>query len=224
MKNSLILVRHGETDYNVTRQFTGWTDVSINKKGQKQAKSTGEIISKNNLKFDVVYTSYLIRSQETANILLKTANITDADVRSDWRINERNFGILEGLTNDEAEIKYGVENISNIKLDYHLKAPEYDINTKKDKKYEGITIPSPESNEDCFLRICEFYNNSIIPLLEQGKKVMLVGHGKTLLLLLLRLYGMDPDKPHNLNKIDNCVLYGFDFLDGEIKTPHRKIT
>ena len=111
MSNKLIMLRHGESQWNLENRFTGWKDVGLTKKGENEAKEAGLLISKNNLKIDTIFTSYLKRAVDTAKICLDQINNNKLDLVNNWRLNERHYGALQGLNKSETAGKYGHEQV-----------------------------------------------------------------------------------------------------------------
>ncbi|ABJ90658.1 2,3-diphosphoglycerate-dependent phosphoglycerate mutase [Buchnera aphidicola] len=190
-KKKIILMRHGESKWNKLNKFTGWQDIGLTKNGKKEAKLAAKLIKKNNFIFDIAYTSILKRAIYTLWIILKKTNQIWIPVYKSWKLNERNYGALEGLNKEKIKKKYGDEQVQlwrrsftvcppnlNISNKYH---PIYDIKYKKLKKHE---LPTSESLEMTFNRVIPFWEFKILPQLEKNKNILIVAHGNSLRALI----------------------------------------
>ena len=187
MKNKLILLRHGESQWNLENRFTGWTDVDLTKKGRIEAREAGLLLKKNQFKFDLVFTSYLRRSINTTKICLKELKNEDAIVSSDWRLNERHYGNLQGLNKLETAKRYGDEKVQVWRRSYSTPPPPMDENDdrhpSKDLLYNNIKqelLPSSESLRDTVRRVMPIIKDVVIPQIKNNKKIMIVAHGNSL--------------------------------------------
>ncbi len=187
MRNKLVLLRHGQSKWNLENRFTGWTDVDLTNKGQNEAREAGILLKDNQFKFDVVYTSYLKRSIETSKICLKELKDDEVIVNSNWRLNERHYGNLQGLNKSETADKYGVEQVQAWRRSYNTPPPPMNKNDdrhpSKDLLYKNVNqklLPSSESLEDTVKRVMPVIRNLLIPKIKNNKKIMIVAHGNSL--------------------------------------------
>ena len=163
----LVLVRHGQSQWNLENRFTGWTDIPLSEAGIEEARHAGELLKAYH--FDHAFTSALSRAQETLRIILEVTGQTDVPIDRDQALNERHYGDLQGLNKDETAQKFGSEQV-------HIWRRSYDI-----------APPNGESLKDTRARVMPYYNTHIEPLLEQGKKVLIVAHGNSLRALVMVL-------------------------------------
>ena len=158
--NKLVLLRHGESIWNLENKFTGWIDVKLSENGIREAKSSGKILKIKKFKFDVAYTSFLIRAQDTLKYCIKELNQMDIPIIKDWRLNERHYGSLQGLNKIEIAKKFGPEQVLIWRRSYNTPPPELSKSEKthpiNDLKYKDIKknlLPSSESLSDVVKRI-----------------------------------------------------------------------
>lgn len=205
-KNTLVLLRHGESQWNKENRFTGWTDVELTKKGAIEAKSAGKIIEREKIKFDIIYTSLLKRANDTMDICIKETSLVDIKTIYDWRLNERHYGALQGLNKTETALKYGNEQVHIWRRSYDIPPPALDSDDKRhprfDKKYNDLLpdeIPKTECLKDTYNRLIPFWEKNIAPQILSGKKVFIVAHGNSLRALIKHLDKVSDDKIVNLN-------------------------
>src|SRR3989344_1470091 len=168
----LVLLRHGESTWNKSNRFTGWTDVPLTEKGIDEAKESGQILKKEGYAFDVVFTNVLKRATETTKIVLKEMNSIGIPVHESWRLNERHYGALQGLNKAEMAAKFGEERVLKWRRSYDLKPPALD---KKDKRWPGNDplykdldkkfLPLAESLKDTVKRVIPYWQKEIMPML-----------------------------------------------------------
>ena len=170
----MILLRHGQSQWNLENKFTGWTDVDLTEKGAHEACEAGSQIKKNRLNVNIVYTSLLKRAINTAKITLNQLPGRKIDVRRDWRLNERHYGALQGLNKADTAKKYGDEQVLAWRRSYDISPPKMDANDdrhpSKDPLYEKIDatlLPSSESLKDTIQRVKPLLEQGISPLLEE---------------------------------------------------------
>jgi len=205
-KNILVLLRHGESQWNKENRFTGWTDIGLTKKGISEAESAGKIIEKEKIKFDIVFTSLLKRANDTMTLCINQTSLVNVKTIYDWRLNERHYGALQGLNKAETALKYGNEQVHIWRRSYNIRPPAIDINDKRnpkyDKKYNHLLpneIPTTECLKDTYERLIPFWENDIAPQVLSGKKVLIVAHGNSLRALIKHLDGVSDDEIVNLN-------------------------
>ena len=187
MSKKLILLRHGESQWNRENRFTGWTDIGLTKKGENEADNAGILLKKEQFKINLVYTSYLRRSIETAKKCLNHIKNEKTIVESDWRLNERHYGNLQGLNKTETSKKFGNEQVMIWRRSYDIAPPSLDINDdrhpRKDPLYSKINpklLPSSESLKDTLLRVMPVINKKILPQLIKNTNILIVAHGNSL--------------------------------------------
>ena len=183
----LVLVRHGQSVWNLENKFTGWTDVELSEKGVKEAKEAGIALKENGFHFDLAFTSALKRAQDTLKYILQEMNEEDIEIKESWRLNERHYGALQGLNKDETKQKYGEEQVLLWRRSTDVRPPELDVTDSRypgnDEKYKGLTpeeLPKTENLIDTIKRVLEYWNSDIRPENENGKNVIIVAHGNSL--------------------------------------------
>ena len=170
----LVLLRHGQSAWNLENRFTGWIDVPLSENGIKEAEAAAEKLI--HFKFDNAFTSALQRSQHTLRIVLEKTNQTDVPVIADQALNERMYGDLQGMNKDEARKKFGEEQVKIWRRSY------------------DIAPPNGESLKDTANRVIPYFEKNILPLLQQGKNVLIVAHGNSLRALVMYLEKMTPEQ------------------------------
>ena len=180
----IVLLRHGESIWNKKGLFTGWTDVNLTKKGISEANEAGKELSKKGFKFDIAYTSLLIRAQRTLNIVLRELKLSKIPIVIDWRLNERHYGNLQGLNKKAMAEKFGEKQVLIWRRSYSIRPPEIDSNNKynqkDDPKYREIKVPSAESLKDVVARVIPFWQTEIIPKIKSGQKIIISTSGNDL--------------------------------------------
>ncbi|MBR1376539.1 MAG: 2,3-diphosphoglycerate-dependent phosphoglycerate mutase [Bacilli bacterium] len=186
----LVLVRHGESVWNKENRFTGWTDVALSEKGIEEAKKAGELLKEKQYNFDIAYTSMLKRANDTLDIILKEMNL-DIPVKYSYKLNERHYGALQGLNKDETREKYGDEQVKLWRRSASVRPPSL---TKDDPRYPGNDLkykdlkedelPLTENLNDTIKRVSSYYKDEILPILEEGKDVLVAAHGNSIRALI----------------------------------------
>ena len=200
----LVLVRHGQSIWNLENKFTGWTDVGLSDKGVKEAIDAGKTLKKLGYTFDVAYTSLLKRAQDTLNIILKELDL-NIEINKTYKLNERHYGALQGLNKDETRQKYGEEQVRLWRRSVEVRPPAL---TKDDPRYPGndpiykdipeSELPLTENLVDTIKRVVSYYESTIIPDLKLGKKIIIVAHGNSLRGLVKYLDNLSDDEIMNL--------------------------
>ena len=183
MSGILVLVRHGQSEWNKKNLFTGWKDPDLTGQGVKEAKEAGKVLSERNLQFDVAYTSDLIRAQRTCQFILDGVGQSDLETIRDQALNERNYGDLAGLNKDDARKKWGEEQVHIWRRSYDTPPPGA----------EG------ESLKDTGARVWPYFMRQILPAVLRGKTVLVAAHGNSLRSLVMVLDGLDTDTVTKLN-------------------------
>ena len=202
----LVLIRHGESVWNLENRFTGWKDVDLSPKGMEEAKSAGKILKEMNLVFDVAYTSYLKRAIKTLNIVLEEMDELYIPVYKSWRLNERHYGALQGLNKAETAKKYGDEQGHIWRRSFDVAPPSIDKNSeyypKSDRRYADLAdsdIPLGESLKDTIARVLPYWHSDISKSLQEGKNVIVAAHGNSLRALIKYLLNISNEDILNLN-------------------------
>src|SRR6476619_5200354 len=220
MTYTLILLRHGESDWNAKNLFTGWVDVDLSDKGRAEAVRSGELIKELERQPDVLYTSLLRRAINTANLALDAADRHWIPVHRDWRLNERHYGALQGLDKAETKAKYGNEQFMAWRRSYDTPPPPIDKGSKysqdADPRYADIGGgPLTECLADVVTRFVPYYEQPIVPDLEADKTVLIAAHGNSLRALVKYLDGMSDEDVVGLN-IPTGIPLRYD-LDADLK-------
>ncbi|WP_293983894.1 2,3-diphosphoglycerate-dependent phosphoglycerate mutase [uncultured Clostridium sp.] len=183
----LVIVRHGESEWNRLNLFTGWSDVDLSAKGMKEARQAGRILKEKGLDFDVCYTSYLKRAIHTLNLILEEMDREWLPVIKSYKLNERHYGALQGLNKSETAEKYGEEQVKIWRRSYSVKPPILDEasiqNPKNQEQYRGINkdeLPLCESLEDTIKRVVPYFNKNIRKDMLDGKNVLIAAHGNSI--------------------------------------------
>ena len=176
MSGTLVLVRHGQSEWNLKNLFTGWRDVDLSEKGHEEAKAAGRIMKERGLRFDIAYTSALIRAQKTCQYILDAVGQSDLETIRDEALNERDYGELAGLNKDDARAKWGEEQV-------HVWRRSYDVQP-----------PGGESLRDTGARVWPYYMHEIQPHVLRGETVLVAAHGNSLRALIMALDGLTKDE------------------------------
>jgi len=218
----LVLIRHGESTWNLENRFTGWTDVDLTPLGVEQAKRCGETLKANGYQFDLAYTSVLQRAIHTLWNCLDAMERPWLPVVHSWRLNERHYGALQGLNKAETAKKYGDAQVLAWRRSYDVPPPalsEDDERTEKHQeryaKIDPSLVPLTECLKDTVARVLPFWNDSIAPSLKAGKKPLIVAHGNSIRALIKYLDQMSDTNIIELN-IPNGVPLVYE-LDAELK-------
>ena len=201
---TLVLLRHGESEWNATNLFTGWVDVDLTEKGRAEAIRSGELITGHDLLPDVLYTSLLRRAITTAHLALDKADRLWIPVERSWRLNERHYGALQGLNKAETKEKYGEEQFMKWRRSYDVPPPPIERGSKfsqdADARYANIGGgPLTECLADVVARFLPYYTDVIVGDLRVGKTVLIAAHGNSLRALVKYLDDMSDDEIVGLN-------------------------
>lgn len=183
----LVLIRHGESQWNLENRFTGWTDVDLSENGIKEAHRAGQLLREGGYTFDIAFTSVLKRAIKTLWISLEELDQMWLPVINSWRLNERHYGALQGLNKAETAEKYGKEQVHIWRRSYDVPPPALSEDDPRhprfDPRYahmEGATLPACESLKDTLARVMPYWESNIAPALRSGKKVVVAAHGNSL--------------------------------------------
>ena len=181
---TLVLLRHGQSQWNLENRFTGWWDVDLSEAGVAEAKAAGALMAERGLDFDCCFTSVLTRAIRTLDLALREMGRLWLPVTKDWHLNERHYGGLTGLNKQQMIDKVGAEQVKIWRRSYDVPPPvleagsAYDVST--DRRYAGIDVPSTESLKDTVARAVPYFNSAIAPALASGKRVLITAHGNSL--------------------------------------------
>jgi len=197
----LILIRHGQSEWNAKNLFTGWIDVELSPKGVEEAKKAGKLLKEAQILPNICYTSYLKRAIHTAQIALKELNWEHIDVIRSWKLNERHYGDWQGRNKKEVKEKYGEELFMAVRRGYDTPPPpleesdpDYESRYPLEAKYEGIDYhPRSESLKDTRERVVEYFFEEIMPSLILYDSVMIAAHGNSLRALIMYLENIAPE-------------------------------
>ena len=201
----LVLVRHGQSVWNLENRFTGWTDVELSNNGIKEAKEAGKLLKENEFTFDVAYTSVLKRANETLNIILKELGEKNIPIHYSWKLNERHYGALQGLNKDDTRKKYGDDSVKIWRRSASVRPPllneEDDRYPGRDEKYKDLKkseLPLGECLMDTLKRVIDYYETEIKKSLLSGQNVIIVAHGNSLRALIKYLENISDDDIMNV--------------------------
>jgi len=183
----LVMIRHGESDWNRENRFTGWTDVRLSEKGTQEAIDGGRILKKDGYLFDVAYTSVLSRAIQTLWLVLEEMDLMWIPVYRNWRLNERHYGALQGLNKAETAEKHGVELVTQWRRSYDMPPPKLTPDDPRfpgnDPRYASLSpeeLPLTECLKDTVERCLPYYLGTIVPDIQAGNRVLIVAHGNSL--------------------------------------------
>ena len=190
----LILVRHGQSQWNLENRFTGWWDVDLTEKGEAEARAAGKLLAEKGMLPDLAFTSLQTRAIRTLHLALEAAGRVWIPETKDWRLNERHYGGLTGLDKAETAARHGDDQVKIWRRSFDIPPPvleagsEFDL--AKDPRYAGIAIPNTESLKDTIARVLPYYEAAIVPQLAGGKTVIISAHGNSLRALVKHLSGI----------------------------------
>jgi 2,3-bisphosphoglycerate-dependent phosphoglycerate mutase len=190
----LILIRHGQSQWNLENRFTGWWDVDVTEKGAAEAWAAGELMKAKGIAPDTCFTSVQSRAIKTLNLALEAMGRLWLPVTKDWRLNERHYGGLTGLDKAETAAKHGDDQVKVWRRSFDIPPPPLEAGSPwdlaSDPRYAGIEIPSAESLKDTIERVLPYYESAIAPQLAAGKTVLISAHGNSLRALVKYLSGI----------------------------------
>lgn len=202
----LVLVRHGESDWNRENRFTGWTDVDLSEQGLKEARAAGEVLKAEGFTFDVAYTSVLKRAIRTLWIVLDQLDLMWIPVHHSWRLNERHYGALQGLNKAETAAQFGDDQVKIWRRSYDTPPPPLDAEDDRfpgrDPRYRSLSpeeLPLTECLKDTVARMLPHWHNEIAPAVKSGKKVIVAAHGNSLRALVKYLDNISEEEIISLN-------------------------
>jgi len=214
----LILVRHGQSIWNLENKFTGWTDVELSSKGITEAKEAGIILKEKGYHFDLAYTSVLKRAEDTLNIILSEMDEKNIEINKSYKLNERHYGALQGLNKDQTREKYGEQQVQILRRSVDVRPPALATTDSRypgnDPKYKNLPIdqlPKTENLDDTIKRVVEYFEKQILPQLEEGKSIIIVAHGNSLRALMKYLDNISDEEIMKLEiETGNPICYELD--------------
>lgn len=219
----LILVRHGQSQWNLENRFTGWWDVDLTQKGEAEARAAGRLLAEKGMLPDIAFTSFQTRAIRTLHFALEAMGRLWIPETKDWRLNERHYGGLTGLDKAETAAKHGDDQVKIWRRSFDIPPPvleagsEFDL--ARDLRYAGIAIPSTESLKDTIARVLPYYESSIVPHLRAGSTVLVSAHGNSLRALVKHLSGISDDDITGLEiPTGQPIVYE---LDDDLKATER---
>ena len=203
---SLVLIRHGESEWNKENLFTGWTDVDLSEAGRAEAVEGGKALAAEGLDFDICYTSYLKRAIHTLNIVLDEVDRAWLPVVKAWQLNERHYGALQGLNKSETAEKYGEDQVKVWRRSYDTRPPALEEGDERDAHlqpaYRDVNpadIPMAECLKDTVARTWPYFQSDILPQMQAGKRVLISAHGNSLRSLVMQFDKLSEDEVVELN-------------------------
>ena len=194
---TLVLMRHGQSAWNLENRFTGWWDVPITDKGEAEARAAGQMLKAKGFAFDIAFTSLQQRAIKTLNLALEEMGDLWLPVIKDWRLNERHYGGLTGLDKAETAARHGDEQVFIWRRSFDIPPPPLDADSlfdvSKDRRYAGVPVPMTESLKDTIARALPCWREHIAPELMAGKRVIISAHGNSLRALIKHLDGMSDE-------------------------------
>jgi 2,3-bisphosphoglycerate-dependent phosphoglycerate mutase len=204
--HTLVLLRHGESTWNLENRFTGWTDVDLSARGVAEAKEAGRLLCEGGYVFDVAYTSVLKRAIKTLGIALDALDLLWIPVVKHWRLNERHYGALQGLNKAETAAKHGEAQIKIWRRSYDISPPPLEPDDprypSRDSRYAALTpaeLPLTESLKDTVARFLPYWHDTIAPAMNAGKRIVIAAHGNSLRALVKYLDEVSESEITELN-------------------------
>lgn len=194
----LVLIRHGQSSWNLENRFTGWWDVDVTAQGAAEARAAGAMMAEKGLDFDLTFTSLQTRAIKTLNLALETMGRLWLPTEKHWRLNERHYGGLTGLDKAETAAKHGDEQVKIWRRSFDVPPPpadaggEFDVSS--DRRYAGIDVPATESLKDTIARVLPYWEERIAPALRDGNRVLISAHGNSLRALVKHLSNIPDDE------------------------------
>ena len=195
---TLVLIRHGQSAWNLENRFTGWWDVDVTDKGAAEARAAGELMAAKGLDFDQSFTSLQLRAIKTLNLALEAMGRLWLPVEKHWRLNERHYGGLTGLDKAETAARHGDAQVKVWRRSFDIPPPPQEAGSAYDlagdRRYAGIAIPNAESLKDTIARVLPYWDGRIAPALKEGQRVLISAHGNSLRALVKHLSAIPDDE------------------------------
>jgi 2,3-bisphosphoglycerate-dependent phosphoglycerate mutase len=215
----LLLIRHGESEWNKENRFTGWTDVPLSEQGVAEAKKAGKVLKAEGFKFKTAYTSYLKRAIKTLWLILEEMDLMWIPEKKSWRLNEKHYGMLQGLNKTETAEKYGADMVQLWRRSFDVPPQPLEAdderNPKFDPRYAALTadeVPLTESLKEVIERMIPYWEQEIMPTLKEQEEVIVAAHGNSLRALVMHLKNMSKEAILKFN-IPTGIPYLFEFDD-----------
>jgi 2,3-bisphosphoglycerate-dependent phosphoglycerate mutase len=206
MSHKLILLRHGQSTWNLENLFTGWTDVGLTEQGEIEARTAGRLMAEEGLKPDIMFTSVLKRATDTADLALEEAGWSDIPTKRSWRLNERHYGDLQGLNKMETAAKHGEDQVLIWRRSYDTPPPPLEVDDERHPSHDPVyadvdpgDLPATEALSDVVDRMLPYWFEEIAPEVEAGKTVLVVAHGNSLRALVKHLDDISEEDIVGLN-------------------------
>ncbi len=194
----LVLIRHGQSAWNLENRFTGWWDVDVTDKGAQEARDAGALMAAKGLDFDLTFTSLQTRAIKTLNLALEAMGRLWLPTEKHWRLNERHYGGLTGLDKAETAAKHGDDQVRIWRRSFDIPPPAADpggaYDLSADRRYAGVPVPATESLKDTIARVLPYWDERIAPALRDGQRVLISAHGNSLRALVKHLSGIPDDE------------------------------
>jgi 2,3-bisphosphoglycerate-dependent phosphoglycerate mutase len=204
--HKMVLLRHGQSTWNLENRFTGWTDVGLSEQGRQEALNSGKLLRENGFEFDIAYTSVLKRAIKTLWIVLEEMDMEWIPVIRSWRLNERHYGALQGLNKAEMAAKFGEDQVKIWRRSYDVPPPQLEWDDERhprfDRRYAGLSkeeLPLSESLKDTVDRMLPYWHETIAPAVQSGKNVLVAAHGNSLRALVKYLDNISDQEIPGLN-------------------------
>lgn len=224
--HKLVLIRHGESEWNKLNLFTGWTDVDLSEKGHQEAIQGGQLLKDAGFDFDICYTSYLKRAIHTLNHVLDVLDRNFLPVIKSWKLNERHYGALQGLNKADTAAKYGDDQVLIWRRSFDVKPPALDPSDERAPQNQAVyrdvpkdELPLTESLETTIARVIPYYESEILPQMKAGKRVLIAAHGNSLRALVKYLDNVSKEDIVKVN-IPTGVPLVYEFDDDFKVTGH----
>jgi len=214
----LVMIRHGQSAWNLENRFSGWADVDLSEQGIAEAREAGRLLKEAGFTFDLAHTSYLKRAVRTLWHVQDEMDLMWVPVVTDWRLNERHYGALTGLNKAETAAKYGNEQVHIWRRSYDTPPPALEAGAKSfadDARYEGIDVPLTECLKDTVARVLPYWNEQIAPAILSGQRVLIAAHGNSIRALVKYLDGIADEDIVGVN-IPNGIPLVYE-LDKDLK-------
>lgn len=202
----LVLLRHGQSTWNLENRFTGWTDVGLTPQGEEEARAAGRLLTDEGYSFDIVFTSLQKRAIFTADLALKEMELSWLPVERSWRLNERHYGALQGLNKKETSDQHGADQVHVWRRSYDTPPPPLDLDDERhprhDPRYASLTpdvLPATECLKDVVERMIPYWHDAIVPALRRGERPLVAAHGNSLRALVKHLDGVSDEEIPGLN-------------------------
>ncbi|MDX1400603.1 MAG: 2,3-diphosphoglycerate-dependent phosphoglycerate mutase [Kiloniellales bacterium] len=214
---SLVLVRHGKTEWVKQNRFAGWSDAPLSEQGREEASMAGRSLAERGIRFDLCHTSMLSRAEETLRLLLESLGQPELPRKRSWRLNERHYGALQGMNRTKAALEFGNDKIGQWRRDYRARPPsqaqEASDHPHSDPKYRDVDkalLPETESLEDAALRVLPWWDKEILPDLKSDKNVLVVAHTASIRGLVRHIESLS-DEETEAYRIATCVPVAYRF-------------